>query len=92
LPEETGQLCHGLNRQAAVGGRGERQSDTVRGKFGSLPMFGFAFTEWQYDDILHICFVSQFQKKKKKKKQNSKNGKEYKSYRCPGSKVNEDIW
>jgi hypothetical protein len=67
LPEETGQLCHGLNRQAAAGDSEERQSDTVRGKSGSLPVFGLAFTEWQHDDILHICFVSQFQKKEKKK-------------------------
>jgi hypothetical protein len=53
-------------------------------------VFGLAFTEWQYDDILHICFVSQFQKKKKKK-QNDKNGKLYKRYRYPRRKINESI-
>jgi hypothetical protein len=53
----------------------ERGSLTLCGEsFGSLPVFGIAFTEWQYDDILHICFVSQFQKKKKKKKRNAKLG------------------
>jgi hypothetical protein len=91
LPEETGQLCHGLNRQAVAGGSGERQSDTVQGKFGSLPVFGLAFTEWKHDDILHICFASQFQKKEKKKKKKRKKGKQYKSYSCPGRKINEGI-
>jgi hypothetical protein len=70
----------------------ERGSLTLCGEsFGSLPVFGLAFTEWQYDDILHICFVSLFQKKKKKKKQNDKNGKPYKRYRYPRRKVNESI-
>jgi hypothetical protein len=38
LPEETGQLCHELNRQAAAGGSRGRYSDTERGTFGSLPV------------------------------------------------------
>jgi hypothetical protein len=43
LPEETGQLCHELNRQAAAGGSRGKHSDTVRGVWKPASGLGLPF-------------------------------------------------